>query len=651
MNWLWLGVVAVLAPFSLAAQQPTHPLDGLTAAEHWVIYDVLQAAGKTDSSTLYVYEGLHEPPKAEVLAWRPGAAFRREAMVQVVQREIGYEGVIDLIGRKLLSWREATKRQYMVTRSEGRAAGDATVAHPEVRAALRRRGITDFRMIYCSAANEGYLDTPEERGRRLARMLCFNTRGAVSGVGAPIDGLQVVVDLQTAKVVRVTDTGVLPAATLSGEHHPEAIGPTRAPLPPLGVSQPMGPGFKLDGTQVSWDNWRFHFRLDPRRGLVLSQIRTVDQGRERSVLYQASLSELLVLYMDPEEPWNYQAYFDLGAYPAQFGGVASPLEPGSECPSNAVYFSSFIVSEAGSPFEEPRTACLFERLTGDPLWRHARPGITEARAQRDLVLRMIMGAGNYDYLFDWIFSQDGSIHVEMAATGIDQVRGARTRTAADSAPGGPSDRYGRFVAPYLVAVNHSHFFAFRLDFDVDGQANSLEVDRLVTERQPATNPRRSVWAVRSSVPTTEQAAKRHSSMSAPEFWRVINPSVPGPYGGSVGYTLEGHGVMTLLSDDDYMRKRAGFSDYTLWATPHSPTELYAAGDYPTVGPAGQGLPDWTKANRPIANTDIVLWYTIGFHHVPRPEDWPILSLERHHFEIKPSNFFARNPGIDLPRQP
>jgi primary-amine oxidase len=65
--------------------------------------------------------------------------------------------------------------------------------------------------------------------------------------------------------------------------------------------------------------------------------------------------------------------------------------------------------------------------------------------------------------------------------------------------------------------------------------------------------------------------------------------------------------------------------------------------------AGQGLPEWTSANRPIENTDIVVWYTIGFHHVARPEDWPILPLELHGFYLKPAAFFTRNPAIDLPK--
>jgi primary-amine oxidase len=92
---------------------------------------------------------------------------------------------------------------------------------------------------------------------------------------------------------------------------------------------------------------------------------------------------------------------------------------------------------------------------------------------------MLMGAGNYDYLFDWVFKQDGSIRVNLGATGMDQVKAVAQESAAGGAGGsngngngngnGADDRYGRFVAPHLVAVNHSHFFNFRLDFDVGGE--------------------------------------------------------------------------------------------------------------------------------------------------------------------------------------
>jgi primary-amine oxidase len=383
--------------------------------------------------------------------------------------------------------------------------------------------------------------------------------------------------------------------------------------------------------------------MDMRRGLVLSRVRYVDGGKERSVMYQGSLSELFVPYMDPTDPWNYQGYFDLGTYPFVFGGIASSLDPGVECPEYATYFHSYVVTAKGAPRERQRTACLFERNTGDVAWRHTRAGggVNEARPRTDLVLRMYMNAGNYDYLFDWVLSQDGAITVNLGATGMDQVK---------AASGTPKDNdYGRMIANKLIGVNHSHFFSFRLDMDVDGTQNSLLVDKLQTTTLPKENPRRSIWTVNTTTAQTEKDGMRMSAMNAPEVWRIVNPAVNNAFGWPVGYEIEGHGAMSLMTPDDYMRQRAGFVDHTLWTTPYAPAELYASGDYPTNSVAGDGLTKWTSANRPIANTDVVTWLTLGFHHVPRPEDWPVMPVAWHSFAIKPVGFFGRSPAIDIPR--
>ena len=61
--------------------------------------------------------------------------------------------------------------------------------------------------------------------------------------------------------------------------------------------------------------------------------------------------------------------------------------------------------------------------------------------------------------------------------------------------------------------------------------------------------------------------------------------------------------------------------------------------------AMSGLPEWTSANRPIEDEDIVVWYTLGVTHVPRPEEWPLMPVHTAGFKLVPAGFFARNPTL------
>ena len=44
----------------------------------------------------------------------------------------------------------------------------------------------------------------------------------------------------------------------------------------------------------------------------------------------------------------------------------------------------------------------------------------------------------------------------------------------------------------------------------------------------------------------------------------------------------------------------------------------------------------------------MVWYTFGHHHVPRPEDWPVMPVATAGFKLKPVGFFERNPALDVP---
>lgn len=69
----------------------------------------------------------------------------------------------------------------------------------------------------------------------------------------------------------------------------------------------------------------------------------------------------------------------------------------------------------------------------------------------------------------------------------------------------------------------------------------------------------------------------------------------------------------------------------------------------------------------IDNEDIVVWHTFGLTHNPRIEgrlriysllpitgltypiaDFPVMPVEIHRIDLKPADFFSRNPAIDVP---
>ena len=183
---------------------------------------------------------------------------------------------------------------------------------------------------------------------------------------------------------------------------------------------------------------------------------------------------------------------------------------------------------------------------------------------------------------------------------------------------------------------------------VDGDRNSvLEVE---TERVPRgpDNPHGNAFRPRRTPLRSESQAQRLIDPLTGRHWLVINPNIANALGQPVGYRLvPGGNVVPFAHEDSPVTQRAAFATRHLWVTPFAPGERFPAGEYPNQHPGGAGLPEWTKADRPIENTDIVLWYTLGSHHIPRPEDWPVMPVERAGFALKPFGFFDASPSLDV----
>jgi primary-amine oxidase len=407
---------------------------------------------------------------------------------------------------------------------------------------------------------------------------------------------------------------------------------------------------RIDGWTTTWNNWRFHMRWDVRAGLIVSMVEYLDKAGWRRILYQGNVSEIYVPYQDPATGWYYRNYMDEGDY--GLGTMHSPLVAGADCPDNAIYLSPVMANPAGGADELANRICIFEQPTGDATWRHydLLSEALDARPNVELVVRFIATVGNYDYLFDWVFDNKGQMTYRLGASGLDAVKGVKAQSLAD--PTASEDtRYGPLIAPGLAGINHDHFFSIRLDLDVDGPTNRFVRDKLVAKRLDDSSERRSIWTTVRDVAHTDSEAKYRLSFDNPSLWRVESSSRKNALGYATGYALKPAGnARPLVDEDDTALARAQFANYHLWVTPYAADEQWAGGRYSNQSSPGAGLPAWTAQGRDVEDTDIVLWYTIGFHHVPSSEDWPVYNLGWNSLTLRPYNFFDTNPAMDLPEK-
>ncbi len=526
------------------ALQPAayHPLDGLTPAEYWTIYQVVRDAGHIQEKSVIISVLMNEPPKAEVLAWKPGDPMPRRATMVLMTEQKPYAAVVDITAKKVVSFEEIKGDQPTLTDEERHEVEEAIKHDPRLVAALKKRGITDLRPVMCYIEPAGHVALPEQvDGARIGWGACEDSEGATGTWDREIGGIFFVVDMKTKKIVRFTDEGVVPMPQPSNIYDADGGDPLPGTKPII-VMQPEGPSFTIDKGEIGWQNWHFRFRLDTRIGAVLNLVSFEDGGKRRSIMYEGSLSELYVPYMDPDESWNSHVFIDAGDYFPTLGiGTIKPLLSGVDCPNYAKFFSAtFFNPHNGGPSIRPQMACLFERTSGDPSWRHADENGISGRPSRELVLRTIATVGNYDYILDWRFEQDGTIKVGVGATGILEVKPVHDQTAAGPLSpdmsakdaNGKQLEFGQLIAPGIDAVDHDHYFSYRLDLDVDGTKNSFMSDKLVPYTLPKDNPspRRVIWAMRPEMVMTEGDSPQDIDLKHPAMWRFTSESTKDPNG-------------------------------------------------------------------------------------------------------------------------
>jgi primary-amine oxidase len=623
---------------SLTQHPLQHPLEPLTSEEIRKAVEIVRLKKSVDAPQFrFPCVTLHEPKKADVLAYKPGDTVAREAFLILLDTATGYtyEAIVSLTQSAVISWQHIPHVQPNLMADEILACEATVKAHPDFKAALARRGITNLDLVIADFWAIGNFGFKEEEGIRLSRCLCY-VRSHAQGnfYSRPIEGLVPVVDLNKMEVLKIEDTGNVPVPPNPGEYAKAFIPKFRDDIKPLHITQPEGPSFQVNGHEVRWQKWQFRIGFTPREGVVLH---TIDQGKLRSILYRASLSEMVVPYGDPRSQHFRKNAFDLGEH--GIGMLCNSLKLGCDCVGEIHYFDAALTNYHGDVSIIENAVCLHEEDYGI-LWKHTdcRLDEVEVRRSRRLVVSFVATVDNYEYGFCWYFYQDGTLQYEVKLTGI------LLCAALSDTP-----KYGTLVAPELNALNHQHFFSMRLDFDLDGLENSVYEVNTEAESLGPDNPYGNGFFAASTLLATEQAAQRNIDPFTARYWKITNPSAINSLGQPVGFKLiPGDNALPFAHPDAPIMKRAGFMRKHLWVTPYEPDERYAAGNYPNQNAGGEGLPKWTAGDRAITNTDIVMWYTFGHHHIPRPEDWPVMPVAYSGFTLKPVGFFTANPALDVP---
>jgi len=604
----------------------------LTAEEITATTELVRSLGLADDTTTYrrmaVAEGQDTDRHIEVWLYR---ADRGEIDELIVSLSTG----------ELVSKNTVTGEYPQFGILEIRAAMDAVRADPQVAAAVAKRGITDTSKLQVDTWPPGNMGLAVEEGHRTARCILFYREDpSDNGYARPVDGLMVYVDLDDQVVYHIDDIGTWPLPEETSNYGADDVTP-RTGLETIDITQPDGPSFTVtDGNHIHWQNWDVRVLLDHTEGVVLQSLGWTDGDRRRPILRRASLAEMVVPYGEIRETQAFKNALDVGEI--GLGRCVNSLVLGCDCLGDITYLDAAWCLENGTPVAVEQAICIHEEDFGIG-WKHSdsHTETSEVRRSRRLVISSIFTVGNYDYGIFWYLYLDGTIQMEIKLTGIVTTMGYAE---------GDDLSYSTLVAPEVAAPIHQHLFCARFDLEVDGTNNTVYRVDVEVDEPGDHNPHNNAFRSVATRLETEQQAIDDVDQRKARTWRIANEGATNRLGQPTGFKLLPADTATLFPrPESRVAGRAGFAAHNVWVTPTDRSQRFPAGNHVTQSrPDGRGLPAWTEADRPIADTDITLWHTFGLTHVVRPEDYPVMPTEYARCTFVPFGFFDRNPALDVP---
>jgi len=328
---------------------------------------------------------------------------------------------------------------------------------------------------------------------------------------------------------------------------------------------------------------------------------TPPDGEPTRILGSARLSQLHVAYDDSEVTYNDVTQYGLG------GGYLIELEE-QDCPLGELLRIQF--------------------RNGICKWRsrdkqgYRTPG--RSVNAESLNLMSISQVGAYAYIVSWSFYANGAIEPGIGATGALQRSSVETNTP-----------YGRLLQgdPNNLWLSHTHNYYWRLDFDLGENASN---DQVVESSYPsdASGKRQRI----DTAFTTEQA--RRIDPDTQRFWTVKSSNETDALGFRIEPIRHGH---------NFERKELEpFTDFDFFVTVASDCERFASQNTRFNPDCADDVLQYTN-EQSLIDADLVAWYRVSFHHVPRSEDQRHMHTHWDRFVLDPENLLASTSDLELTR--
>ncbi|KAF1380161.1 hypothetical protein PFLUV_G00183720 [Perca fluviatilis] len=399
-----------------------------------------------------------------------------------------------------------------------------------------------------------------------------------------------------------------------------------------------GKRYSISNNHVLYLDWSFAFGLSSVTGLRVFDVRF----KSDRIIYELSVQEAMSVYGSVTPGMILTKFLDASI---GIGRFAHELVRGVDCPHEATYVDTHRYIDVSVPVRYRNSICVFEHNMGQPLRRHFADFFSNSyggMVNSALVFRTITAIGNYDYMWDFIFYQSGSVEAKVHATGY-----ISSSYLVDG-----SLKYGHQVAENVLGNIHTHFINFKVDLDVLGvnnffQTKDMEYVNVSLPWMPdhyAMVPQ----LVEKQLKTEQEAALRYDTKT-PRYLHIASNKT-NRWGHHRSYRLQ---VFSFTGDhlpESQAEERAmSWARYKVAITKHKDLEQFSSSLYNqnNIWNPAVDFSKYIKDNENIEDEDLVAWVTTGFLHIPHSEDIPntVTVGNGGGVLLRPHNYFDEDPSI------